>query len=218
MIALPTPPSIVPPKDILQPVDWRTVDDAVVLWILDALEDLVQEKSVIWDNQKITQPPYPYISLLRNAEVDTGSLDEKRQRTLDADDKVVGEDPTAGAPVTNEEMTYQPVQWTLTIQAHADPDGGGNDPGCNPMFLIGRLKRSLDQTKHTDRFREAGVSIVDKLDVTDTSVVEGGVWISRATMDVILRTASVITERTGFIDKVELKSTQFDVDTVVDAS
>lgn len=210
--------TLVLPAEELQPVDWLTIDDACVAWLEDVLGARVQSGGVIWERQNAPQPPYPYLSLLRDTEIDEGGADEIRRRTVDADGKILGVDPTAGVADANEEIAYQPIVWNLTIQAHADPDGGGNDPGCNPMQLLGRVKRSLGQTTTIDRFRVAGVSIVDKSQLTDLSLVINGNWTSRASFDVSLRTASVMAEKIGFIDKVQVTSPAFGVDFTVDAS
>ncbi len=210
--------ALVLPAEELQPVDWRTIDDACVAWLEAVMGSRIASGDIIWENQKVAQPPYPYLSLLRDTEIDEGGADEIRRRTIDADGKILGVDPTAGAAATNEEIAYQPIVWTLTIQAHADPDGGGNDPGCNPMQLLGRVKRSLGQTTTIDRLRAAGMSIVDKSQLTDLSLVINGNWTSRASFDVSLRTASVMVEEIGFIDKVQVSSAPLGVDFTVDAS
>ena len=204
---------VVPDAD-LRPVDWRQIDDACYDWLNDLLE---MDDRIIWENQKVAQPCYPYISLMRNSENDEG-IDEDRQRTLDSDDQIVGVDPTAGDPVINEAITYQPVTFTLSIRAQVDEKSGGNDPGGNAMFILSKAKRSLGQRSTIDRLWAAGISIVRPLAVTDSSVVINSVWVNQATLDVLLRTASVITERLGFIDRVELKSVELGVDLLVDAS
>ncbi len=210
--------ALVLPAEELQPVDWRTIDDACLAWLEDVMGSRVQSGGFIWENQKIAQPPYPYLSLLRDTEIDEGGADEIRRRTVDVDGKILGVDPTAGPADTNEEIAIQPIVWTLAIQAHANPDGGGNDPGCNPMQLLGRIKRSLGQTTTIDRLRVAGVSIVNKSQITDLSLVINGDWTSRASFDVSLRTASVMAEKIAFIDKVQVTSSALGVDLTVDAS
>ena len=206
--------SLVLPDDDKLPVDWGAVDDACYDWLNDLLS---MDDRIIWNNQKVAQPAYPYLSLLRNSEVDEGGADEKRNRTLDADGNVLSPGDAA-APFENEEIAYQPVKWTLSIQAHADPDGGGNDPNADPMKLLSKAKRSLGLTSINAAFHAVGFSLVQPLDVLDVSVNINGQWIRRASLDVFFRTASVMSEKVGFIDKAQIVSTQFNVDVTVDAS
>lgn len=203
----------VPPTTEFQPVDWDTIDNAIYDWLVDLLE-----VPVINEQQAIPQPQYPYASWLRASEVDEGGVDEKRQRTLDADDKVVGEDPTAGDPVINEEANYQPIQFTVTVQVHVDFTHGGSDSGRDAFWMCSKIRRSLGMTTVVDRFRVAGLSIIRPEALQDLSAEENGGWVSRAAVDVLFRTAAMMTERIGFYDKVQLKSDEFGIDVIVDAS
>ena len=55
--------------------------------------------------------------------------------------------------------------------------------------------------------------------VIDTSVVVNAKWDSRATLDIIIRFASVMTEKTGYIEKVEFSTTVVPGQTIIaDAS
>jgi hypothetical protein len=201
----------------LQPVDWKTIDDAIYDWLDDLLG-----LPIIWENQGVPQPAYPYISILRNPEVDEGGIDELRTVTVDDQGRVVT--PGSGfTPDRNEEIAYQPVQFTVTIQAHvgsgpADLCQPQNDPNNNGMKLMAKAKRSLGQTSVKQELSAAGISVVRPQEIQDTSLAIGGDWISRGTLDVMFRTASVMTERLGFFDKVELVSTELGIDTIVDAS
>lgn len=206
--------SLVTPVSDAQPVDWVSVEAACFDWISDLLEI---NGRVVWHNQKVPQPAYPYVSLLRTSEVDAG-LDEERYRTLDANDRVVGVDPGAGPPVTSETIVYQPITWTLTVHVHTDPRASGNDPNCDAMKFASKIKRSLGLRSVIDRLYDAGISVIRPLLLADTSVVVAGEWESRATLDISMCTASVLTERTEFIEKVEIQSDQLGVDLLVDAS
>lgn len=204
--------ALVLPEADLQPVDWKTVDNATYDWLNVLLE---MRERIIWENQKVAQPDYPYLSLLRNPENDTG-LDETRTRTVDTDGKILGIDPGAGSATGNESITYQPINWTLTVQAHVDPATGGNNSGCNAMSMLGKAKRSLGQGSTIDKFGAAGVSIIRPISLTDTSVEVNGEWISKASLDVLFGTASVMSEAQEFISKVSMDV--LGVDLTVDAS
>lgn len=189
---------LVLPQADLQPVDWTTVDDAIFYW---ATQKLSLEG--IWENQNAPQPAYPYLSLLRQGEVDEGGIDETRQRSLDVNG-VPAVDPEDA--YENEEILYQSIQFAVTIQAHVDFDAGATDPSCDAKRLLGILKRSLYQTSTIRHFKTAGLSIIAPQDVQDLSLVINGDWVSRAALDVTFRTASVMTERVGFIEQVQLES------------
>lgn len=188
----------------LQPFDWRTIDDGLYDW-LTALLDV----PVIWENQNVPQPQYPYVSLLKTAVVQLGGVPEIR-RTIDN-----------GRPIGQElelEATSM-VEFTLSVSAHTDADNGANDPMENAVSLVGKARASLGLVSVQRNFQDnLGLAIVEPLPVVDSSLVVNDEWLSRATFDVRLRTRSSITERTGYIDKVEIKSSTLGVDEVVDAS
>ena len=201
-------------EESLQPVEWEPIDDACYDWLNDVLG---MADNIIWEQRNTPQPGYPYLSLLRNPETDEGGLDERRDRTI-ADDGSIMEQGSPKTPVENEELIYQPIRWTLTVTAHVSFKEGSTDPACDAMALLGKAKRSLGLTATVDRLRVVGISIIEPIGPTNTSVVVNGEWVSKATLDVAFRTASVITGRHEFIDKVELKSDALNVDVTVDAS
>lgn len=212
--------SIILPDPLLQPVDWATVDDAIFAWatVLLGPPPGVPFQG-IWENQSAPQPAYPYLSFLRQGENDEGGIDEIRQQTIDVNGDVVT--PGSGlTPDLNREIVYQPITFAVTIQAHVDFDSGAVDPGADARWLLSKLKRGLVQTSTIQLFKDAGLSVVRPEDIVDLSLVVNGDWISRAAMDVIFRTASVMTETTEFIEKVELESIPLGVTPpfVVDAS
>lgn len=206
--------STTPPRDDLQPVDWSTIEAAIYDWVQARLDNI----AVIWENQLIAQPSYPYVSLLRIATVDEGGIDELRYRTLDADGLVLGEDAGAGAAATQEEQVYAPVVFTVSIKAHVGFCTGAARPSDDAIALASRLKRSLRLTSVVTSFAAAGMSVVREEQIQDISSVINGDWVSMSSLDVLFRTASVMTESVSFVEKVELRSDELGVDTVVDAS
>lgn len=189
----------------LQPVDWETIDDGIYDWLVALLPSV----SVIWANQNIPQPSYPYLSLLRNAFIELGGVPEKRYTTD------LGQ--PAGDEIEIEATTM--AEFTLSIQAHVDAGAGANDPAINAVALLGKVGASLGLLSVQRNFQDnLGLAIVERLPVQDISLVVNDEWISRAALDVRLRLRTSITERVGYIDKVELKSPALGVDTLVDAS
>lgn len=202
----------------LQPVDWQAVDNRVYDWLNYVLD---MNDRIIWENLNEPQPSYPYLSLLRNTQ--TGPGEEERVRTLDANGDPIPAGGTA-TPARNEYQSYEPIEFTLAITAHVSLDAGGRRPGCDAMKMLSRAKASLGLRSIVDFFRPSGLSIVRPMNVVDTSVVVNAEWVRKATLDVIFGTASVYSalpasiDDSGFIDKVQLVSSQFGVDTIVDAS
>lgn len=192
-------PTIAPDAD-LQPVDWATIDNAIYDWVNGVLDI---EDQIIWVNFNVAQLNYPYVTLLRNSIVNEGGRAE--ERTKDDGDSL-------------ELQAYEPVKFTLTLNVYVDDKNGGCDPNMDAIKLASKLKASLGLRSVVDDLYHAGLSIVDIMDVVDTSVVINTEWIKKATLDVIFRTTSLMTERVEFIEKVELKSNQFSVDTIIDAS
>lgn len=191
----------------LQPIDWTTVEGSLFDWITDKLG--LTDDRVIWQDQNVPQPAYPYISLKRSGWLKEGGVDETRTST----------DLTQDPGKEIELLTTGPREFTLNIQAHLDEAAGSIDPGCDAVFLLSKLQASLGQLSVTEAlFRDANIAVIEELTIEDISLVINGLYLNRASMDVRFRTTSQITERTGFMDKVELKSTDLGIDTTVDAS
>lgn len=190
--------------EALQPVDWKTIDDGLYDWLVALLS-----LPVIWDNQNVPQPAYPYVSLLRSAFVELGGVPEKRVTT------------DLGQPAGEEielEATSM-AEFTLSMQAHVDATAGANVPASNAMALLGKARASLGLLSVQRNFQDnLGLSIVEAMPVQDISLVINDEWISRALCDVRLGLRTSITEKYGYIDKVQLVSTELGVDTLVDAS
>jgi len=188
----------------LQPFDWETIDNGLYDWLVDLLD-----VSVIWANQNVPQPDYPYLSLTRESVVILGGVPEKRYTT--------DLSQPAGQEIEIESTSM--TEFTLSIQAHVDAGAGANDPMCNAIALLNKVRASLGMLSHQRNFQDnLGLAIVQEMAVQDISVVVNDEWISRALFDVRLRTRSVMTERTGYTDKVNLVSSQLGVDLLVDAS
>jgi len=211
--------SLVLPDPDLQPIDWKTINKALTDWITDSVPAV--EERVRWENQDISQPrriDFPYITMLRTSVVDDGGIAETRTRTLDADGDIVT-DTNGLIPFRNEELSYEPVLINLAVSAHVNSKSGVNDPSCDAIALLSRAQRSLDLTSVCLKLGDSGLSPVDDGSIVDTSVVINGKWQSKATLDVVFRTASVLSSGTtplSFIDDIQLVPVGFPIDPVVD--
>lgn len=179
-----------------QPVSWEVIEGAIYDWVV-ALTGC----EAIYSDQNVPQPAYPYMDLKRSSVIRLGGPPEQRFST----------DLTRPNGQEIELLTTSPVEFTLTVQAHIDEESGANKPDLNAVKLLSKLQASLGQQSVRDDLSDAGLSIVEELQIVDLSISENGRWINRAAMDVRLRTASVITDRTGFIEKVEVESTELGI-------
>ncbi len=191
----------------LQPIDWLSIECALHTWVTTTLG--FDDERVIWEEQNITQPLFPYISMKKSALIEGGGgMDELRTSTDLSRD--LGEEI--------ELLSTSPREFTLSLQAHVDEEQGANNPNSNSVKFLSKLQSSVDQVSVHSIFQEAGLAVIERLAVQDISIVLNGQYINRANFDMRLRTTSIMTEHTGFVDKVQLVSTEFGVDEIVDAT
>lgn len=180
-----------------EPIDWTAIDNALFDWVVGALG--LSAAQCIWANQDIPQPvTYPYVTLLRTAVAEEGTGDELRTST----------DLGQAAGEEIELLTTGPKSMTLTVTCHNDrSDDAFTDPARNATALLTVAHASLGKLSVLEALGAAGIAVIERLPVADTSVAAGGEWLSQASMDVRLRVTSTMTERTGYIDKVRVSST-----------
>lgn len=193
----------------LQPIDWSTIEDAIYDWLAGGVEGFdAIVPDAIWEDQNVAQPDYPYATLKVTAHRKEGGRDEVRTTTLTGQ--------PAGQEI--EILVTGPVQMTVAVTFNADAAAGGAASATRARSLAAKAQASLGLPAVVDHFRGAGLSIVAEEGVTDTSLVINGEWLARATLDVRLRTATQMTQRAGYMDKVQLESDDLGVDTTVDGS
>lgn len=180
----------------LQPICWQTIDDAIYDWVTGKVN-----LDAIWEDQNLPEPAYPYLSLRRSGFRKEGGKPEVRTST-DLN-RPLGEEI--------ELLTTSPGEFTLSVKAFVDEDNGANEPNRNAVQYCSKLQASLGQLSVQSHLREAGLAIIEELEVKDISLVENGEFLNRAIFEVRLRATSVMTERTGFIEKVEVESTELGI-------
>ena len=179
------------PESTVPTTDWKMIEEAIFDWVNDELD-----MPLIWENQNVAQPPYPYVSGQITAIDPEGSRKERRHQFNAAAD--------AGKEI--EVITTGTFTFTLTLNIHVDADAGANNPLENARMLGTRLQWSLHKRSTHNILSAAGVALVGELALLDTSVVVNGEWISRATLDVSLRAVAVVSETTTYIDKVTVNA------------
>lgn len=175
-----------------QPIDWKVIEDGIFDMVVAALD--LSDEQVIWGNQDIPQPGYPYVSMLKIAGP-SGEYDGRPE---------VRVEDTADAGEESRQISYMPVLFTVSFSAHVDEKAGAYDPRLNAIHMMSKLQASLTLLSVQTALAQSGLSWVRDEGVLDTSVEANATWLSRATLDVIFRTASVIEERDTIIEQVEL--------------
>ena len=190
----------------LQPIDWVTIDKALFDWVNDLL---TFGGRVIWEDQNLPQPNYPYATLKRASMIRVGGVPEVRTTT------------DLGQPLGEEieVLATAPEEFTLTVQTYVDLAAGANNSNTDAFKFASKVRASLGLPSIDAALGVAGISVVEDLPVLDTTVVVNAEWESRATFDVRMRTASQMSESTGYIDKAEIASPDLGIDPfIVDAS
>jgi hypothetical protein len=178
-----------------EPINWTVVDDALHAWIVSELS--ITAARVIWANQNLPQPAYPYVALLRSGTAEVGTLDET----------VTSTDLTQPAGEEIELLTTGPREFTLKVTAHVDVGTGAYNSDSQATALLTLAQSSLGKRSVLDALSVAGIAIIERLPVLDTSVVVNGEWNSQAAFDVRMRVTSEMTEQIGYINKTRLSST-----------
>lgn len=176
-------------------LDWKLIECAFHEWIDEKVPALGLDH-IIWADQNLPQPGYPYVTLKRDAITKVNGTDETRFTTDLAQ--------PAGQEIGLETVGVR--EFTLSVNAFVDEKTGSNDPNCDAMAILGLLQVSLGQLSIKEKLCLAGMSVIEELSVVDLSQVVNDEMISRAAMDVRFRAAFSCVERTGYIDTVQIDS------------
>lgn len=167
------------------PLDFASIEDALYTWAFAQLG-----MPVFWSNQKFPQPARPYATLkLTGPRVLSGS--DAAETTTDL-----------GRPAGEEvETKYSgPRELTCSVQVYAVPTSGAS----SARALLARAQASLSRDSVAAALRAAGLAIVDQGGIADLTALLETNWESRAAMDVRLGCTDSATDRTGYIETVEL--------------
>lgn len=99
---------------------------------------------------------------------------------------------------------------TLNVQAfqrNTDAANAANDPSTNAYNMLTRLQSSLGLPSVLSELRAADIAVVEEQNIVDLSEQVEDTFLSRASMDVRLRTLSVLTEYIGYIETMGGAST-----------
>ena len=164
-------------------MNWATIEAAIAAWIGAATGATVQ-----WSNQHLPEPVRPYVKLKRISIVSHG-MDEQRSSV---DLERVGEEVELQAVARRE--------FTVSCHVYAMPAVGA----ATAADLMERAKIALSLESTIDAFTAAGISVVESGNIGDLSESGDNSWSSRAQMDVRFHATATASERTTYIEKVEL--------------
>jgi len=174
-------------------IDWGLVEEAITNWANAKSRDGV---SVIWADQNLPEQAYPYITLKRNSVI-IDSLIPETAWTFD---------PLApnGEQIT---ITHsESAKFTLSIKASTDEANGSNDPNCDAIAILSNLVGSLRTQAAKTILCAANLVVVENHAINDLSLVVSAERISRANVDIVFRTTSIVTEKETYIETVRVKS------------
>jgi len=97
------------------------------------------------------------------------------------------------------------VEFTLNVQGferNTLTDYAATDPGRNAYNMLSTLRASLGLPSVQAALRAADIALIEELSITDLSEPVEEAILSRASMDIRMRTLSVLTEYVGYISSV----------------
>jgi hypothetical protein len=164
-------------------MNWPAIEAAIAAWIERSAGVTAQ-----WANQRLPEPIRPYAKLNRISIIGHG-MDEQRS---DTDLSRVGEEVELLAVARRE--------FSVSCQIFAAPAVGA----AAAADLMERAKIALSLESTNDAFDAAGIAVVDAGNISDLPESPTNSWSSRAQMDVSFYATSTASERTTFIEKLEL--------------
>lgn len=170
------------------PIDWKTIRAAIHEWFTEQTG-----LDTHWAHQpEQTQLPLPYgwLKVLSGPRL----VHSTSMVSVFAEDNPNGEQ--------KERHFNNHAEFTVSCSVECDSTKGGRDA----VEYLGRAQMALQFPSVLKALRAAGAAVVNIGDIIDLTEVRGGVWQSRAAMDVVFRTrAHVLGEKTTFIETVNAK-------------
>ncbi len=176
-------------------LDWQAVEDAIHAWFQGATG-----VDVIWSNQDLPQPPWPFGTLnIISGPLRIGGEDNVRRSTD------LNQDP-------GEEVQLEhngPRHFLVSCQVIQGPPDAHN-PDCHARRLATAGQAALSLESINQAFNLVGLAVVEYSDITNLDVEVGGEWTTRSAFDVTFAYTSSVTERVGYIENAEIEGTLTD--------
>lgn len=174
------------------PIDWSTVENALVAWVENATG-----LTCVWSSQATPVPAYPFARLkLIAGPGGTGATPDERWDT----DLGEAQGEEVGVIVAEQ------VLCTYSLQVETSSDA----PGASANEYVGRARAAAWLPSYLEAFKAAGVGLLEVQATRDLDQAEGQIILSRAVADVRVCLAANLTERTGYIDVVSAEGTLTD--------
>jgi hypothetical protein len=172
-------------------ISWRIAEDAIFEWFAGATGI-----DVIWSDQDVPQPPWPY-----------GTL-----KIISGPDRIGGEDNirrSTDMTKAGEEVQLEhngPRHILVSCQVIQGPPNTHN-PDLHARHLASAAHAALSLGSINQAFIVAGLAVVDIEAITDIDTEVGGEWTTRSVFDVTFAYTSSINERVGFVENIEITGT-----------
>lgn len=164
-------------------MNWPAIEAAIAAWLGRSAGVTVQ-----WANQHLPEPVRPFAKLKRISIIGLGMNEQRSSTDLSR---------------TGEEVELQVVarrEFAVSCHLFAAPVVGAD----TAADLMERAKIALSLESTLEAFSAAGIAVVDSGNVNDIPESRDNSWSSRAQMDVRFYATSTASERTTFIEKIEL--------------
>jgi hypothetical protein len=165
-------------------IDWHLVDLAIHTWLDRVLPDEIADEQIVWADQNIDQPAYPFITLKKDGlEFVQGSSSESR--TLEeAGDFFI--------------QVRNLLEFRLTIRTHTDDRCNG----VNAFSLLSAILETLDLPSARNTLCDAGLVVIEHSPVLDISSTTNTKWTSRATTEIRFRVGAASHEAIEYFTSV----------------
>ena len=184
-----------------QPIDMETFENTVHSWFTTATG-----LTAIWTNQSAPQPAKPYATLQVIAGPTQLSQHWETRTNYD-----VGRDP--GEEVELE--TGVPCRITVACQVLVGQPAA-RQATTNARAYMLAASAALSKQSVLDLFAAEEIAIERVESPLDIPAIVGAEFDARSSMDVIFGAALNVSEFTGYMDKVELKSPALGIDIIIE--
>ena len=178
---------------------WAPIKSALFNYVNDALPDIPADR-IIWAKQDLPEREYPSVVLDWASVVTVGDSDETRIRELEDKSGI-------------EFVTVMIREFTFSIEIAVD-EPQSNNPDTDAMFLCSYLQGNVGRRSVIEKLSLANLARVETLAVADLSRVVNGNYISRAVLDIRMRTTLDDSETVEYIERVQINSEPGDIDGV----
>lgn len=174
-------------------IDWSPIQAVIASWVRYVCG--LPEEQVLWSDQDQPQGKRPYVSMKFFGGLSSNYNDSTLyEQDLDAEP---GEELTAKA--------FGQRQFTVQIDVITD----SVKPGEHALAFASALESSLNLSDVLEPMTAVDLAVVTTNEIQNLTELEGGKRQSRAVLEVVFNTKSLMTSRrpSGYIDSAEITGT-----------